>query len=61
MTEVPTRLRLADDVVLTKEEAFGVCQALADAGRGLVRSGRFDEADHLAAVFDLVEGRLAAG
>ena len=26
-------------VVLTKEEAFGACQALADAGRVLVRSG----------------------
>ncbi len=45
-------------VVLTKEEAFGACQALADAGRVLVRSGGSAEADLLCALFSLLEERL---
>jgi len=47
-------------VVLTKEEAFGACQALADAGRLLVRSGGHEEADSLGSLFDLLEERLVA-
>jgi len=49
------------EVVLTKAEAFRVCQVLADAGRGLVRSGRGDEAEVVAAAFALLEERLTAG
>jgi len=45
-------------VVLTKEEAFGACQALADAGRVLVRSGGSTEADLLWSLFTLIEERL---
>jgi hypothetical protein len=45
-------------VVLTKEEAFGACQALADAGRVLVRSGGSVEADLLCSLFTLIEDRL---
>jgi hypothetical protein len=45
-------------VVLSKEEAFDACQALADAGRLLVRSGGLDEADSLGSLFDLLEERL---
>jgi len=45
-------------VVLTKEEAFGACQALADAGRVLVRSGGSAEADLLCSLFNLIEERL---
>ena len=45
-------------VILSKEEAFGACQALADAGRVLVRSGRAVEADSLGSLFDLLEERL---
>jgi hypothetical protein len=47
-------------VVLSKEEAFGACQALADAGRILVRSGGHVEADSLGSLFDLLEERLVA-
>ena len=47
-------------VVLSKEEAFTACQALADAGRLLVRSGGLDEADSLGTLFDLLEERLVA-
>jgi hypothetical protein len=47
-------------VVLSKEEAFTACQALADAGRMLVRSGGLDEADSLGTLFDLLEERLVA-
>jgi hypothetical protein len=47
-------------VVLTKEEAFGACQALADAGRVLVRSGGCAEADSLGSLFVLLEERLVA-
>ncbi len=47
-------------MVLSKEEAFGACQALADAGGHLVRSGRGVEADALAGLFVLLEERLSA-
>jgi len=47
-------------VVLSKEEAFGACQALADAGRELVRSGRTAEADSLCSLFALLEERLVS-
>jgi hypothetical protein len=47
-------------VILSKEEAFGACQALADAGRVLVRSGGFEEADSLGSLFELLEERLVA-
>ena len=61
MGEPPTRpLRFGPRVVLSKEEAFEACQALADAGSHLVRSGRGSEADALAAVFGLLEERLSA-
>ena len=46
-------------VVLTKEEAFSACQALADAGRVLVRSGGSVEADTLCSLFVLLEERLS--
>ncbi len=45
-------------VILSKEEAFGACQALADAGRLLVRTGDHEEADSLGSLFDLLEERL---
>ena len=48
-------------VVLSKDEAFGACQALADAGRGLVRSGGSVEADSLCSLFVLLEERLVSG
>jgi len=48
-------------VVLSKEEAFGACQALADAGRVLVRSGGVGQADSLGSLFELLEERLVAG
>lgn len=54
--EVP--VRFGPRVVLTKEEAFGACQTLADAGRVLVRSGRSAEADLLCSLFTLIEERL---
>ena len=47
-------------VILSKEEAFGACQVLADAGRMLVRSGGVDEAASLGSLFELLEGRLVA-
>jgi hypothetical protein len=54
-------VRFAPEVVLSKEEVFGACQALADAGRLLVRSGGAAEADVLCALFTLLEDRLVAG
>jgi len=47
-------------VILSKEEAFGACQTLADAGRVLVRSGSAEEADSVGSLFELLEERLAA-
>jgi len=54
-------VRFGTEVVLTKEEVFGACQALADAGRVLVRSGGAAEADTLGSLFALLEERLATG
>ena len=54
-------VRFGTEVVLTKEEAFGACQALADAGGVLVRSGRAAEADTLGSLFALLEERLTSG
>jgi len=42
-----------------KEEVFEICAALALAETLLGRLGRRAEAAHLAALFDVVEGRLA--
>jgi hypothetical protein len=53
-------VRFGPQVVLTKEEVFGACQALADAGRALVRSGGDAEADTLCSLFALLEERLVA-
>ena len=55
------RVAFGPRVVLTKEEAFGACQALADAGRALVRSGGSVEADSLCSLLVLLEERLSTG
>ena len=54
----PAPLHFGVRVILSKDEAFGACQALADAGRVLVRSGGLDEADSLGSLFELLEERL---
>jgi len=51
--------RLASAVVLSKLEVFEVCEAIADAERILLRSGNAPEAARLAALFELIESRLA--
>ncbi len=48
-------------VILSKAETFEACQALADAGRVLVRTGGFEEADTLGSLFELLEERLVTG
>ena len=53
-------LRFSQRVVLSKDEAFRACQALADAGRVLVRSGGASEADTLGSLFSVLEERLVA-
>jgi len=55
------RVRFAPGAVLSKDEVFGACQTLADAGRVLVRSGDGAEADGLCSLFVLLEERLVAG
>jgi hypothetical protein len=59
-TETHDRIRFAPSVLLTKAEAFGACQALADADRQLLRSGRISEATALGDLFELLEQRLAS-
>jgi len=54
------RVRFAPSVSLTKAEAFGACQALADADRVLLKSGRTSEATALGDLFELLEQRLAS-
>jgi hypothetical protein len=46
--------------VLSKREAFELCEACAESERALLRCGRALEAARMAAVFELVEGRLVA-
>jgi hypothetical protein len=55
----PAPVRFAQSVRLSKAEAFSACQVLADADRRLVRARCFAESDGLAALFDLLEDRLA--
>ena len=54
-------VRFGRGVILSKQETFEACQALADAGRALVRSGGLEEADTLGTLFELLEERLVAG
>jgi hypothetical protein len=54
------RIRFAPSVSLTKAEAFGACQALADADRVLLKSGLTSEAMALGDLFELLEQRLAS-
>jgi hypothetical protein len=54
------RVRFATAVVLTKREAFGACEACAEAERSLLRLRRPVEAAQVAALFELIEGRLVA-
>ncbi|HVX20219.1 MAG TPA: hypothetical protein VHB02_02615 [Acidimicrobiales bacterium] len=55
----PPPARLRPSVCYTKDEVIEVCGALALAEVVLARLGCRVEADRMAAVFDLVEGRLA--
>ena len=54
------RVRFTPSVILTREEAFDACQALADADRCLIGLGHGVEATALGALFDLLEDRLTA-
>lgn len=51
-------VRFASVLVLSKREAFELCEACAEAERALLRSGRASEAARIAAVFELAEARL---
>jgi hypothetical protein len=55
---VPVRFEAR--VELLKDEAFEVCGALALGESLLRRFGLYGEAAHMAAAFDVVEGRLVA-
>ena len=52
------RVRVSTAVVLNKREAFEACEACAEAERALLRVGRASEAARMAALFELIEGRL---
>jgi hypothetical protein len=54
-------LHFGPSILLTKEEVFGACQALADADRFLLRAGRSTEAAALGELFELLEERLSSG
>jgi hypothetical protein len=51
-------MQFAAVLVLSKREAFDLCEACAEAERALLRSGRASEAARMAGIFELVEGRL---
>jgi hypothetical protein len=58
LEQVP--VRFASVLVFSKREAFEFCEACADAERALLRSGRAAEAARMAALFELVEGRIVS-
>ena len=47
-----------DGVLLSRSEAFELCEVLAAAERSLVRAGRERAASGLASAFELIEDRL---
>jgi hypothetical protein len=51
-------VRFAPMVMLTKREAFAVCEVCADVERALLRAGRLVEAARAASLFELLESRL---
>jgi len=51
--------QLAPRIEFLKEEVYDICAALALSEAVLRRDGLETEAVHIAAVFDVVEGRLA--
>ena len=53
-------VRFAPMVMLTKREAFAVCEVCADVERALLRAGRPVEAARAASLFELLESRLVA-
>jgi hypothetical protein len=55
------RVRFTASVVLSKREAFEVCEICAEAERALIRTGRGAEAHRLAVLFELIEARLLSG
>lgn len=55
----PTPLRIPDRAFYSKDDVFGLCDALARAERALIRVGERDEAAQLAAAFDVLESGLA--
>jgi hypothetical protein len=56
----PTPAHFAARIDFLKDEVFEICGALALGESLLSHLGRHNEAAHLAAVFDVVEGRLVA-
>ncbi|HXX91810.1 MAG TPA: hypothetical protein VEI83_16455 [Acidimicrobiales bacterium] len=53
-----TGVKFAPVIVLSKREAFELCEAVAEAERAMLRSGNAAGAARLATIFELVEGRL---
>ncbi len=56
----PDRTAFRAVVAFDKEEVFEICAALALGEALLGRFGQRNEAAHLAAVFEMAEGRLAS-
>ena len=56
----PPAARFASRVEFLKDEVFDICGALALGESILACAGMPDEAAHLGAVFEVVEGRLAS-
>jgi hypothetical protein len=55
----PAPLRIPATAFYTKDEVFGLCDALARAERALIVSGAPDEASRVAAAFEVLESGLA--
>ncbi len=59
VSQNPTNIvKFARTVLLTKREAFEVCEVCAGAERALARAGLAVDAARMAEIFELIEGRL---
>lgn len=57
----PTKVvQFAPSVLLTKQEAFEVCEICAGAERILARAGLVVDTARMAEIFELIEGRLVS-
>jgi len=59
--EAAEPVRFASAVVLSKNEVFEICEALAEAEFAFLRAGRAAQSSRVALLFEMIEARLSSG